>query len=65
MCDYVRREKAEFTKALDTYISAKIHEGIKDYHFKKGKYEWLTNDKTSKTCPCCGHTKQEKKNEAD
>ena len=56
MCDGLRDEKAEFAKALDTYISAKIHKGIKNYHYRKGEYDWLSDKKSysNDSCPVCG-----------
>ena len=56
MCDGLRDEKAEFAKALDTYISAKIHNGIKNYHYRKGEYDWLSDKQPYRNvkCPVCG-----------
>ena len=42
MCDEMKTEKADFIKALDGYISARIFNGIKNYHHRKGEYEWLS-----------------------
>ena len=54
MCDGLRDEKAEFAKALDTYISAKIHNGIKNYHYRKGEYDWLSDRCHTVKCDGCG-----------
>ena len=72
MCDGMKTEKAEFVKALDNFINARIHEGIHNYHYKKGRYEWLEAAKPSYApdpvliinedcqlyCPKCGTKKK-------
>ena len=64
MCDGMKTEKAEFVKALDNFINARIHEGIKDYHYKKGRYDWLAPEKSDNYevrdgyCPKCGTKKK-------
>ena len=51
MCDAMKTEKADFIKALDAYISARIYSGIKNYHHRKGEFEWLAFSKPdSKHC---------------